>query len=310
MQRLAEPAPSYEFERYFQGQPVAVRTRAGSTIPGVIAAPSVHFKSDRPASSVSSELFVDIGASSREDVDGAGVAILDRVRLDEAPSSFAPDRLAGPWASSRAGAAMLLALAEQLVRGPPPHEVTLAFVTQQYFHNTGLLRILRRTSPERVVLIRPGGPEIVSLAPVEGWTSDLRDELLAWAEESNLAVERGGDPRLSFGPFNTQDFWPDKAKSAVLTLGPDNSGTPVEIVDRGELEAAAKLLAHVAGVEPFPVPAFEGEAPASDDQWDKPWLRRLSSLVRAAGVSGHEEARPRPHPLAASRQASAAHIGR
>ena len=38
--RLADPAPHYDFDEFFVGQPVLVRTRAGKTLPGVVAARS------------------------------------------------------------------------------------------------------------------------------------------------------------------------------------------------------------------------------------------------------------------------------
>ena len=287
LQSLAQPAPSRGFESYFLGQPVTVISRGDAPpLPGVIAAPSVHLKDDRRGSG-STELFVDIGAASDVIVAAAGVGVLDRVRLDEPVTRFAADTLAGPWISSRAGAALLLALAQRLHAEAPPHQVTLAFVTQQYFHNAGLMRVIERTAPDRILVLRPGGGDQPEVAPLEGWSSELRDELLAWAGSNDVGVGRGGDPQLSFGPFNRVDFLPDKQQSAVLTLGPENPGTPVEVLRLDELRSALAVVAHLAGVT---APAL-GEIAAPEDRptpLGNPIQQRLRALLAVMGVSGDE----------------------
>ncbi len=306
LQRPAEPPPHYQFDSFFLGQPVSLlRLGSGRPLAGVVAAPSVHFKSDRgsaPSGTVLNRLFVDIGASSRAQAEGAGVAILDRVRLDDPARRLGPNHISGPWISSRAGAALLIALGEALGRSAPPHEVTLAFVTRQYFDNAGLLRVLRRTRPERLALVRPGGAEKVSVAPVEGWSSELRDKLMSWAEQRDLPLESAGDPRIGFGPFGSTDIWPDPQQSVVVTLGPENSGTPVEILDWRKLGVAAAVLAHLAGIDaetgwtekrwaerlrradhPADAPAAPSHAVRME-----PWLTRLEGLISISGVSGDE----------------------
>ena len=83
--RLADPAPHYDFDEFFVGQPVLVRTRAGKTLPGVVAARSAHFESRRPYPSQVDprELFIDLGASSKQDVGAAGIDLLDPVTLEK-----------------------------------------------------------------------------------------------------------------------------------------------------------------------------------------------------------------------------------
>ena len=128
LHRLADPAPHYDFDEFFVGQPVLVRTRAGKTLPGVVAARSAHFESRRPYSSQVDprELFNDLGASSKQDVGAAGIDLLDPVTLEKRLFSLGNSgSVTAPWVSSRAGAAILLQLAAAMRRSPPASAVTL-----------------------------------------------------------------------------------------------------------------------------------------------------------------------------------------
>ena len=147
LKRLAEPAPHYQFESLLQSQHVTLQTRAGKNLLGVVAAPSVHLDDERGSSSsrTDQDLYVDIGASTAAEARSAGVEVLDPVTLDKRLIRFPGGRrISAPWIASRSGAACLLRLAERLSDDPPDGTVTLAFVTQQFYYNTGLLRVLQR----------------------------------------------------------------------------------------------------------------------------------------------------------------------
>lgn len=277
--------------RYFLGQPVTIHGLGVES--GVVAAPSVHFKSDRGyAPSGLDQIFIDVGAESREQA-RERVEILDRVRLRAEAFRLGPDRLVGPWISSRAGAAILVELAMQLRSNPPPHRVTLAAVAGQYADNPGLLRALRRDAPERVIVVRPGGPAQPTIQAAEGWESALRDELLA--SPAGEGFERGGAARIPFGPFGPRDPWPDADQSVAVTLGVENAGSPVEFVYWTRLARVARLLAHATGAlgrddwasflsRPIGGPTDAGGFGSH------PELRRLDNLLRPSGVSGDEGA--------------------
>ena len=252
LERLADPSPHYDFDTFFLGQPVRITKRTGQPVWGVVAAPSVHFDSGRSYSSRSTldDLFVDIGARSKDEVLAAGVDVLDSLTLERTPFRLADGhRVTAPWISSRAGAVVLIALGRGMAESPPEGAVTLAFVTQQFFHNRGLLRVLENTAADRVIYIKSAGGIRPSVAAVLGKSSDVQDALLKAARSLDVSLERSTGEGLEWGPFGTQDPWPKPEQSVVLTVGVENSGTPVEVVDTRRLDQIAGLLANFCGVK-------------------------------------------------------------
>lgn len=296
LEPLAEPRPHYNFDKFFTGQHVNVTTRAGKSIPGAVAAPSVHFASSRGYSSSSKGLFVDIGASSPQQVADAGVAILDRVTLAKQPQWLGSDSLGSPWLSSRSGAAILLALAGHLINEPATGKVTLAFATQQHYHNAGLSRILKRTNADRVIFLAPHGEENSELAPASGNSSTLADELRGLSKNSGQAFGNRSTPNFSFGPFGSSDVWPNPQESAVLLPAIRNGGTPVASVSVRELARLVNLLESVIGLQPRAIQAIEQQfrlsdrepPPSRQDEVSK-FEQTIRTLVETGAVSGAEQ---------------------
>jgi putative aminopeptidase FrvX len=154
VQRPDSP-PHYQFDRFFPGWPVWITTRANGRIAGIVASPASHFsRSSMSSVGALEDLRIDVGASSRDDVLAAGIEVLDGVSLAKEFIPLGRDKASAPWISSRSGAFLLLNLAGRLQAAPPPGTVTLAFVTRQHSHNTGLERVLQRVRADRVVVLR------------------------------------------------------------------------------------------------------------------------------------------------------------
>ena len=302
--RLADPAPHYDFDDFLVGQPVRVRTRAGKTLPGVVAARSAHFESQRPYSSTIDprDLFIDVGASSKQEVGAAGIDLLNPVTLEKRFFALGKSgSVTAPWVSARAGGAILLQLAAAMRASPPESAVTLAFVSQQFFYNRGLVRVLKRVSADRVVVIRPGGDTDSLVSPVAGWTSQLADSLVERARALGLTLRLNRSQPLSFGPFGSENVWPNPERSALLTLGVENAGTPVELLQTDTLAALTRLLADLCGVSPPPAaeslrksfsPArlcVVAEPLAEDKPLSSPFAALLKELTETPGVSGSEQ---------------------
>ncbi|MBI1353054.1 MAG: M20/M25/M40 family metallo-hydrolase [Acidobacteria bacterium] len=299
LQRLAEPPPSYQFDGLWQGQPVEILRWGRSPLPGVILAPSVHFAGDRGASTGGAldRLYVDIGAASADEVAAAGVTLLDRVRLRQGAVPFGREGLAGPWLSSQAGAAVLLALADRWRQNPPAGRVTLVFADQQHYHNAGLLRTLRRFAaepPDRIVALRPTGNDgLEGAAASPGGDQILRD-LIALGRERSVEIHPRATATFSFGPFETASPWP--APAAAVNLGPANAGSSAEYYSWEELGQATGLLAAFAGDSSDTdwTAALRRHRPAPAEQRPTsppdPLFDLLSELIEAPGVSGDEGA--------------------
>ena len=292
LQRLADPSPHYQFDTFFRGWPVQVTTQQGAAVSGVVAAPSVHFDSNASAGRGIETLFVDLGASSRAEVTAAGVNLLDAVTLDKQCVALgAGSESSAPWISSRAGAAVLLRLADLLERKPPQRAVTLAFVAAQYYHNLGLQRVLTRIAADRVVLLQPAGNEVTGIGAASGTTAEFAAQLLERAAALGLKARRSDGPALSLGPFGPKTPWRDSQQVAVISPAAQYSGTPAEVVDGAELDRIAQLLAELVETPWQPAgelqagPASEPAAAAADKASLFFLIRQLCELY---GVSGAE----------------------
>ena len=249
LERLADPSPHHQFDRFFLGQPVQVRTSKGVLVEGSVAAPAVHFDSGQASvyrMGDPGDLYVDIGAASPADVAKAGVGVLDSVALAKRFVRLGAGRASAPWISSRAGAAILLDLASQLAASAPAGRVTLAFVTGQYYQQQGLLSVLRRISPSEVLVLRPGGDRKLEVARASA-SSLTSEKILSLARENGWNFERGSSVSLNAGPFGPAKIFNDADHAAVITLGAESAGTPVESVDLDSLDHVGRLLAKLIG---------------------------------------------------------------
>jgi putative aminopeptidase FrvX len=299
LQRLADPVPHYQFDSFFQGWPVQVTTQSGALVSGVVAAPSVHFDTNSSAGRGVASLFVDLGASSRDQVSAAGVSILDAVTLDkECVGLGEGGDTSAPWISSRAGAAVLLRLADLLERQPPRAAVTLAFAGGQHYHNVGLQRIVARLPADRVVLLRPSGNEVTAIGAASGTAAGFAAQFLERAAALGLEARRADGPALPLGPFGPKTLWRDSQQVAVISPAVQHSGTPAEIVDRADLDRLAQLLAgfiEIAGqAAPQPSSAASDPQPPGGQPAPQPPIAKTSlafliqQLCELYGVSGAE----------------------
>ena len=227
--RLSATPPHHNFDSFFLAQPVRVTTAKGKILNGVVSALSVHLQTERfssPRADHPEQMYVDIGARSEREARQAGVDLLDTITLEK-PFTELGDRVSAPWISSRAGAAVLVELARRMRQSPPTGTVTLAFVAQQHSGLAGLARVLARVDAGQIVWIKPGGNAKPAVAPVNDRRPQMADQLVALAAKQKFDVDRDTAGRLNFPAFANEDIWPHPARIASLTLGVENSGTPV-----------------------------------------------------------------------------------
>ena len=293
LQPLADVPFGVGLARYFLGQHVRISTASGQILPGVVAAPSVHFGSrGRFQRTEADDLFVDIGASSASQARAAGVNILDRVTLDKRVAPIGDRWIAAPWISSRSGAAVLLELARHLTAAELTGTVAVAFVTQQYPHNAGLSRLLGSIEFERVVLLRPNGGEAGGIAAVRGQPDALVREIAGLARDAGIEIERQPPHGLAFGPFGGGGPWRDDRAYAVIWPPAKYSATPSAAISRGNLFEMVRLLCRLVGVRFTPRKLQARPAPTRDTEIVTPngsLARTIERLVSVPGVSGKED---------------------
>ncbi len=172
------------FDQQLEGQRVTLFGRRGA-VPGVVAVRSTHLTRGRPTRDeppfTVDNAYVDVGASSRDEVLALGISVLTPMSLTKRPHRYG-DRgalLAAPSAGRRAACAALAAaaLSRPRVRGT----VVVAFTVQSLYAETaGLKTVLNTQGPfaeSRVVTVPSKFPdwavETVGLRDVDALMADV-----------------------------------------------------------------------------------------------------------------------------------------
>ena len=175
------------FDQQIEGHRVTLFGRRGA-VPGVVAVRSTHLTRGRPSRDeppfTVDNAYVDVGASSRDQVLGLGIAMLTPVSLAKRPHRYGErgDLLAAPNAGRRAACAALASAA--LSRPRVSGTVVVAFTVQSlYADSAGLKTVVNLQGPfteARLVTVPSKFPdttvETVGLKDVDA----LRADLVKW----------------------------------------------------------------------------------------------------------------------------------
>ena len=256
------------WDQQYEAQQVRVMTKAGP-VGGVVARANGHFaQQHRHETRVVSadDLWLDVGAESREDVEAMGIALLDPVARELPPWPIA-GAVAGPDAGRRAGCALVASLAAGAKRDGVQGRVTFVLSAQEVMGWIGLSSLVARgEKPDQVIVLAPGTNERVDGERPVRQLRDFGDVL----EESGLKDVRWLAPAV------------------------EQTGSHMEIVRASEIAwlrsaaaAAAGLAAsrEVEWVAAPPRPALR--TPVADPAFDD-LATQLTDLAERPGVSGHE----------------------
>src|SRR2546428_1615438 len=168
------------FDQQLEGQRVTVFAKGA--VPGVVAVKSVHLTRGRgggpEALFTVDSAYVDVGATTRAEVEALGIRVLAPVSLAKRPIVYGDHLLAAPAAGHRATCAALAAAAaaQPHVRGT----VVVAFTLQSlYTTNAGL-------GPRKAL---PGPFDEIKLPSVRARYSDTAIETVALADAVVLAQQ-------------------------------------------------------------------------------------------------------------------------
>lgn len=239
---------------------VAARTRAGSE-----DAPNGHFARQHAGDTTvvtADQLWVDIGASSRAEVEKLGIALLDPVMPDRPLWTFGA-YATGPAAGSRAGCAAVASAAAQT---PATGETTFILSTQSIFGWVGLSAALAKMGKVDEVALTGVGRSARTFSIMA--TSRLERPYRALVGRVTV------DSILAFAPLVR---WP---------------GSTVESIDSVEAIALLRWVARAAGLAK--VPSFVA-VPADTARHLKPRRdgygaleTQFMALADLHAVAGHE----------------------
>jgi len=313
LERLPQSGLPPIFNELYSAQPVRVGAGAGKWTDGVMAGLSVHLQPGRanppPASDIEN-LYVDIGASSADEVRKAGVDILSPVAINRHLFQLSEDKMAGASIGDKFGAAALVALVRQIDPAKVQGRLTVAFFVQGRTGARGLERILSANSYDEMIYVgrllpggaipgiegvrraprrEPGSGVLLGLAQTNDTLSGLATELKQLADSSQIPVAVDYSAAVIPSSDGSLPAFPRKWVHAAIAISwPD---TPGETVTTGDLSNLTKLLEIYALGSPAAGRAQGTSIHALNPPEPKPsaLTETLGQLVRTYGASGHEE---------------------
>jgi putative aminopeptidase FrvX len=149
VQRLPQLGLSSLWNELHSAQPVLIRTRNGHLANGAVAGLSVHLQPGRqhpPDLGDIDNIWIDVGASTADEVRAAGIDVLEPLALDRTLYQVGSYKLSGTAIENRFGAAALLQVLRDLDRSRVKGTLTIAFLNQQWSGSRGLIRLLQEQS--------------------------------------------------------------------------------------------------------------------------------------------------------------------
>ena len=301
------------YNEMYSAQPVKVGTASGKWIDGVVAGLSVHLqggRTDAPKASDIQNIYVDIGATSAEEVRKAGVDVLNPIVISRRLMKLGYGQRAGDSIGDRFGATALLELAGQLDPAKIKGTLTVAFVVQQRTGARGLERILTQTQADEMIYVgrllpggpipqmenlhhaprrEPGGGVLIGVQQTDGTLSGFEAELKQLADANKIPV--ASDYSASVLPPTYLPLPQLPAKWAHIGIATSWTDTPAELIDSRDWNDLANLLElYIQGSPPQEVAEGRQASSKLGTIWDTLPSTKfiLSDLVPIYAVSNIE----------------------
>lgn len=253
--------------QFHEGQRIKILTRSG-VVPGVIVVKSTHLQRGRAGNApvaTLDDLWVDVGVSSKAEVQRLGIEMLDPVVRDSPAWLYGTYFVAGQLASVRVGCAAVASAARGQVTGG---ETIFLLTTLRSFGNDGFEAALR------------------TLGRVDEVT--LVDQIVDAPANTEGVVQR---------KVEKPPYLPESTGLTSLTILAPRARFPGTLVESVQVSDAEKLLSAVekaAGLDNSPSPRWQGVTSrhANAQVFRQDALATtadlLKSLADVASVSGHE----------------------
>jgi putative aminopeptidase FrvX len=318
VQRLPQGGLPPMFSELYSAQPVRIGAATGGWVDGLVAGLSVHLAPGRanpPKSNDLEEMYIDIGASSADEVRKAGVDVLSPIAMNRRLFDLGKTEFAGTALGDRFGPAAVLELLASIDPAKVKGTLTIAFVVQQRTGARGLQRILTTIQPDEMIYVGrlfAGGPVAGADNLRRAPRKDPGGGVLAGADEANASpgglaadlkqladankIPFGTDYSASVVPSSYLPGPPFPPKWAHIGIATAWADTPAETINSSDFDDIVKLLqayAQAAGPSPFNLSANISSASATRDARStaraSSFIEVLQHLTEAYGVSKHEE---------------------
>lgn len=249
-------------DRILLAQRVWIRTESGERLLGVIGTKSAHLLGDGDRSSVVpyTDLYVDIGARSHQEVLDMGVAVGDPVGYVGSLTELGrgTGRYIAHALDDRAGCAVLLTLLERFHKSPPPVTLVVVFSVQEEVGLRGVEALARHIQGDVALALdmtaaddtpefgdphlRLGaGPTVKVMDFSTQAHPAIRRGLLGAARRLSLPVQREVLKGIGTDAGALQYLGQGVATGAV-SVANRYTHSPVEVLDSRDLEGAVSLL--------------------------------------------------------------------
>ncbi len=250
--------------QFHEGQRIKILTRAGS-VPGVVIVKSTHLQRGRAANApltTLDDLWVDVGAASKTDVQRLGIEMLDPVVRDSTAWSYG-DLIAGPMAGMRVGCAAVAHAAQGQVSNG---ETIFLLTTLRSFGQDGLEAALRSLGRIDELILLDQTAEGANIS--EAFSKKFIQKPSYLPESTGLTALMLLEPRVRF------------------------SGSLVETVQLADAEKLFAAVEKAAGVSPDTTRRYVSfslhSTPTPRQDVYAVTANLLKSLADVPSVSGHE----------------------
>jgi len=140
-------------EKSLLGQRVDVLTDDGQLIPGYVGTKSHHITTPEEKYKVPKvhDMFIEVGLSTREDVEQAGIQVGDPVTYHPNYHRFGDGMICSKALDNRVGVFVLLEILESLAKERPPCTMVFSFTVLEEFSIRGSLPTVTATKPDAII---------------------------------------------------------------------------------------------------------------------------------------------------------------
>lgn len=180
-------------DRILLAQRVAIRTREGRMVPGVVgvAPPHVQKREERERVIKVEEMFIDVGATSREQVAELGVRVGDPAVVVHPFEQLAGDTVTAKALDNRAGCAVAIRVLERIAAERPKLTVAATFTTGEEIGGRGARTAAFAIEPA-VALVLEGtiGADVPGIEPRKQPVATGRGPAISIADHSIVVRQR------------------------------------------------------------------------------------------------------------------------
>ncbi|MDW3193545.1 MAG: M42 family metallopeptidase [Cytophagales bacterium] len=239
---------------------VNIHTRRG-IVKGIFGWPAIHVRKEKEDAPTLKNIFIDVGASSKEEVEEMGIHVGSVITFDDELMELNEKYLVGRALDNRMGGFMIAEVARRLSENGVelPFGLYIVNSVQEEIGLRGAEMISRTIEPNVAIVtdvthdtnspmydkIRSGdisagkGPTL-SYAPAV--QNNLRDLILSVAEEKEIPFQRLASSRFTGTDTDAFAYSGKGVASALISLPLKYMHTTVEMVDKADVESVINLI--------------------------------------------------------------------